>query len=172
MTKIQPVWIIGVIVVLAMTRLVPHPPNAVPIAAMALIAGAFFSSRVLAYLVPLAAMMLSDLFLGFHSTIWYVYIGVAIAVIIGGALKKFSVLRVGVAAVVASLIFFIITNLGAWWHHDMYQQNFNGLLQAYTAGLPFLRNSLIANLIFSYLVFFGFNGVLSLRPASVFSRDK
>ncbi|MGH1538687.1 MAG: DUF6580 family putative transport protein, partial [Gammaproteobacteria bacterium] len=49
---------------------------------------------------------------------------------------------------------------------------FNGLLQAYTAGLPFLRNSLIANLIFSYLVFFGFNGVLSLRPASVFSRDK
>jgi hypothetical protein len=108
-------------------------------------------------------MVLSDVVLGFHSTVWYVYAGVMLTVLIGSALQRFSILRVGVAAILASLLFFIITNFGAWLHHDMYPQNIVGLLQSYIAGLPFLRNSLIANLIFSYLVFYGFNRFLSAR---------
>ena len=170
MTKVHTVWIIGVIILLAVFRLVPHPPNAVPIAAMALFAGAFFSNRLLAYLIPMAAMVLSDLVLGFHSTVWYVYAGVVITVLIGSVLKQFSILRVGVAAIVASILFFLITNFGAWLHHDMYPQNYNGLLQAYVAGIPFLRNALIANLIFSYLVFYGFSSFLSARPSFNASR--
>ncbi len=163
-TKIQPTWIVGIIVLLAFLRLVPHPPNVTPIAAMALFAGAFFSSRILAYLVPLAAMILSDLLLGFHSTIGYVYIGVAITVLIGSSLEQISVLRVAAAAVGASIVFFLITNFAAWLHHDMYPQNIEGLAQSYVAGLPFFRNSLIANLIFSYLVFYGLSGISNRFP--------
>jgi hypothetical protein len=94
-----------------------------------------------------------------------VYAGVVITVLIGAVLKQISVVRVGMASIVASMVFYLITNFGAWLHHDMYPQNASGLLQAYLAGLPFLRNTLIANLIFSYLVFYGFAGLLSLRPA-------
>lgn len=155
MTKVQTVWLIGVIALLAMFRFVPHPPNAVPIVAMALFAGAFFSNRIHAYLVPLVAMILSDLILGFHSTVLYVYVGIMATVVIGSFLNQVTVFKVGMAAVIASIVFFLITNFGAWMHHNMYSQDLNGLLQAYVAGIPFLRNSLIANLIFSYLVFYG-----------------
>ena len=161
--RIQPWYLIAIVLVLAFSRLVPHPPNAVPIAAMALFSGAFFSNRIFAYLVPLAAMLLSDYVLGFHSTIWYVYAGVAVTVFIGSLLKQVTVLKVGVSAIVAALIFYLITNFGAWLHHDMYPQNANGLLQAYTAGLPFLRNSVMANLVFSYLVFYGFNALPTMQ---------
>ena len=164
-TKAHSAWIIGVIIILAMFRFVPHPPNATPIAAMALFSGAAFSNRVLAYLVPLAAMLISDLVIGFHSTVWYVYAGVAITVLVGCKLKHLSFVWIGVAAIIASIIFFLITNFGAWLHHDMYPQNLNGMLQAYIAGLPFLRNSLIANLIFSYLVFYGLSNFLFMRPS-------
>ncbi len=153
-TKEHSAWIIGVIILLAMFRFVPHPPNATPIAAMALFAGAFFSNRIHAYLVPLVAMILSDLILGFHSTVLYVYAGIMATVVIGSFLNQVTVFRVGMAAIIASIVFFLITNFGAWMHHNMYSQDLNGLLQAYVAGIPFLRNSLIANLIFSYLVFY------------------
>ena len=161
--RIQPGYLITIVLVLAFSRLVPHPPNVVPIAAMALFAGAFFSNRILAFIVPLAAMLLSDLVIGFHSTVWYVYAGVAITVFIGGFLKRFSIMNVGLSAVIATLAFYLITNFGAWLHHDMYPQNLNGLLQSYTAGIPFLRNSLIANIIFSYLVIYGVNTVSSIQ---------
>ena len=154
MTKIQTAWLIGVVALLVMFRFVPHPPNAVPIVAMALFAGAFFSNRIHAFLVPLVAMILSDLILGFHSTVLYVYAGIMATVVIGSFLNQVTVFRVGMAAVIASIVFFLITNFGAWMHHNMYSQDLNGLLQAYVAGIPFLRNSLIANLIFSYLVFY------------------
>ena len=164
--RVKPIWIIGTVILLSLFRFIPHPPNVTPITAMALFAGAFFVNRKLAFIVPLAAMILSDLVLEFHSTVWYVYAGVMIAVLIGSALNQISVYKVGVAAFVASITFFLITNFGAWLHHDMYTQNFSGLLQAYVAGLPFLRNSLIANLLFSYLVFFGFSSFFNIKSVS------
>jgi len=163
--RIQPGYLIAIVLLLAFSRLIPHPPNAVPIAAMALFAGAFFSNRMLAFVVPLAAMILSDIVIGFHSTIWYVYAGVVVTVLIGSLLSRVTVLRVGIAAVVASIAFFLISNFGAWLHHDLYAQNLTGLMQAYVAGLPFLRNSLVANLIFTYLVFFGLNSFLFVQPS-------
>ena len=170
LTRTHSAWIIGIIILLAMFRFVPHPPNATPITAMALFSGAAIYNRALAYLVPLVAMLISDLVIGFHSTIWYVYAGIVITVFIGSTLNQISVLRVGAVAIVATIIFFLITNVGAWLHHDMYMHNLNGLLQAYIAGIPFLRNSLIANLIFSYLVFYGFRSLISTKSSLNYQR--
>lgn len=166
LSKTHAVWITGVIILLAMFRLVPHPPNVTPIAAMALFSGAVFGNRVLAYLVPLAAMWLSDLVLGLHTTILYVYAGVAITVLIGSTLQNITIFRVGTVAVLASIVFYLLTNFGAWLHHDMYPQNATGLLQAYVAGLPFLRNALLANLVFAYIVFYGLAWLKSIFPSS------
>src|SRR3989344_3387297 len=52
--------IVGMVVVAALLRMVPHPPNFAPIAAMALFAGATFDRKWFAYLIPLAAMFMSD----------------------------------------------------------------------------------------------------------------
>ncbi len=163
--RIQPIYLVVIVLLLALSRLMPHPPNAVPIAAMALFAGAFFVNRWLAYAIPIVAMLISDWLIGFHSTVSYVYVGVAITVLIGSGLKNVNAVNVGLAAITASLAFFFITNFGAWLHHDMYPQNLHGLLQAYVSGLPFLRNALIANLIYSYLVFFGFSNLFAKFPA-------
>ena len=133
---------------------------------MAIFAGAAFSNRVLAYLTPLAVMILSDLVLGFHTTVWYVYSGVVISVMLGSTLKQMSIIRVGLIAVTATIIFYLITNFGAWLHHDMYSQDMGGLIQAYYAGLPFLRNSLISNLIFTYLIFYGLAWLENEYPLS------
>ena len=122
---------------------------------MALFAGAMFKNRWLAFLIPIIAMFVSDLWLGFHSTILYVYLGMVCTVLIGSMLKKISVLNISISILAATLIFYLLTNFGAWLHHDMYPKDLNGLMQAYVAGIPFLRNSLIANFIFTYLVFYG-----------------
>ena len=164
-TNIHLGWLIGIVFLLAFFRFIPHPPNATPIAAMALFAGAFFHNRVLAYIVPTAAMLLSDLVLGIHSTIVYVYAGIMLTVFIGSTIKKVHFFSVGISAIIASAVFFLITNFGAWLHHDMYAQNLDGLLHAYAAGIPFLRNSLIANLIFTYLVFYSLNSFFDIKTA-------
>ena len=153
--RLQPAFLVGIVLALVFFRLVPHPPNATPIVAMSLFAGALFHNRVLAYLVPLAVMLLSDVVIGLHSTIWYVYASILITVLIGSTLKHITVFGIGSAVVIASVVFFLLTNFGSWLYHDMYPQNIAGLVQAYVAGLPFLRNALIANLIFTYIVFYG-----------------
>lgn len=153
--KLKVSWVIAVVLLLALFRLLPHPANVTPIATMALFAGAYFSNRVLAYALPLAAMLLSDVFIGFHSTILYVYAGMIATVFIGRALTNLTSIRLGIVVLLTSFIFFLVTNFGAWLHHDLYPQTFVGLQQAYIAALPFFRNSIIANFIFSYLVFYG-----------------
>ena len=161
-SKLQVGWLVAVVLLLALFRLLPHPPNATPIATMALFAGAYFSNRFIALALPLAAMLLSDMLIGFHTTMLYVYLGMVATVFIGGALTKFSGIRLGVTVLLSSLVFFLLTNFGAWLQHDLYPHTFSGLQQAYVAGLPFFRNAIIANFIFSYIVFYSFGWIVKV----------
>jgi len=88
--KIKPGFLIltGMIFIAAFVRLIPHPPNFVPIAAIALFGGAYFTKRWVAFLIPLAAMLITDLILGFHSTMWAVYLSFVIIVGIGMLMIK------------------------------------------------------------------------------------
>ena len=72
-----------IIFAIAMFRVLPHPPNVSPVAAMALFGGAFFSDRRVAFLVPFLALLLSDIVIGLHDTMVYVYAGFALTVVIG-----------------------------------------------------------------------------------------
>src|SRR6266852_1781026 len=56
--------ILGLILLAVVGRLIPHPDNFTPIMAVALFAGATLSTRI-AYVVPLAALVASDLLLGY-----------------------------------------------------------------------------------------------------------
>ena len=139
----------------AMLRLVPHYPNFTPIAAMALFGGAYFSNKKSAFIVPFAAMFLSDLIIGFHSTMWAVYLSFMLIVFIGFSLKeKKKISNIFVASISSSVLFFVITNFAVWATGTMYPMNFTGLVESYIAAVPFFHYTLLGDL-FYVGIFFG-----------------
>jgi len=141
----------------ALARLLPHPPNFVPVAALALFAGALVPDRRLAFLVPLVAMLISDLFLGFHAGMALIYVCMAITVAIGMQLtNRIRFTTVAGAAVVSSVLFFVITNFGVWLTSGMYGHNLSGLLACYVAAIPFYHYTLLGNAFYAAILFGGF----------------
>jgi hypothetical protein len=142
---------------LALFRLLPHWPNVSPVAAMALFGGAYFVDRKLAFIVPFAALFISDLFLGLHSSMIFVYGGFALTVMLGFMLKKhITVTNTTMAVVASSVVFFLVTNFGSWLMSGLYPYTAAGLVQAYVAGIPFFQNSLLGNLAYSAIIFGGY----------------
>lgn len=155
--KTQVIAVTAIIFTLAMFRLLPHWPNVSPVAAMALFGGAYFADKRLALIVPFVALLLSDLILGLHNTMIFVYAGFALTVAIGVLLKNRVTITNTVFAVIgSSVIFFLLTNFGAWMTSALYAKSVEGLLQAYIAGIPFFQNSLLGNLGYSLVIFGGY----------------
>lgn len=141
----------------ALFRLVPHPPNFTPIAAMALFGGACLGRRWLAFAAPLGALLLSDMVLGFYPELAFVYLSTAATVLIGWALaKRITALGVGAAALAGSLLFFAVTNFGVWLVMDYYPKTLAGLAACYVAAVPFFQNTLAGDLFFAAILFGGF----------------
>lgn len=149
----------------AASRLLPHPPNFAPVAAMALFAGAHFSDRRVALAVPLAAMLCSDLILGWHALLPLVYVAFALIVGLGVWIRpNRSMLRVAAGAVGGSILFFAMTNFGVWAVGSMYPKSLAGLAAAYVAAVPFFRNTLAGDLFYVALFFGGFALLERLAP--------
>jgi hypothetical protein len=157
--------LLSAILAAAALRLVPHPPNFTPIGAMALFSGAYVRRRSLAFVAPLAAMLLSDAVIGFYPGMWVTYLAVALIVVIGWlALPKVSVLRVGSAAITSSVLFFIMTNLGTWALSSMYPHSLAGLTACYAAAIPFFQNTLASDVFYAVVLFGGFRLAEHLAP--------
>lgn len=149
--------IITAIIIAAAMRLVPHPPNFSPVAAMALFSGAYLGRHPLGFVAPLGALFLSDLFLGFHSQMLTVYGSMALIVCLGWLVaKRRSPVRIGLTAVAGSVLFYTITNFGVWAFSDMYPKTLAGLTACYAAAIPFFQNSLAGDLFFTFILFGGF----------------
>ena len=144
----------GIIIAAAFFRLIPHPPNFAPIAAMALFGGAYFSKKWAAFLIPLAAMFVTDLFLGFHATMWAVYLSFALIVVIGMMMiKQKKVGNIFFASVTASVTFFVLTNFGVWLSTPYYAKTGTGLAACFTAAIPFFHQTLLSDLFFVAIMF-------------------
>jgi hypothetical protein len=156
--KLSSAWIVFIVILgLALTRILPHPPNFSPILAIALFSGAILKDRRLAFGVPLLAMLLSDLIIGFHSLIWLVYLSFIAVVYMGTFLQtQRKLVAITGVTISGSLLFFLITNLGVWAFDGMYPMTFSGLLSCYTAALPFLQNSMAGDLFFVAILFGGY----------------
>ena len=158
--------LVAAIFTVAAMRLLPHPPNFSPIAAMALFSGAYLSQRGLALVAPLAALLISDILLGFHGLMWLVYGSVALVVCLGWLLQsKRSPARITIAALSGSVLFYLLTNFGVWAFGDMYPKTLSGLAACYVAALPFFQNSLAGDLFFTALLFGGWAMAERLMPA-------
>ncbi|MFP4528749.1 MAG: DUF6580 family putative transport protein [Candidatus Kapaibacterium sp.] len=150
----------------AAMRFIPHPPNFAPILAIALFGGAYFSNRAMAFAVPLAAMVIGDIFLGFHGAIWAVYLSFGAAVLLGRFVgSRKSILSVAGISVLASVIFFVVSNFGVWLGFGMYPLNFAGLGACYTAAIPFFKYTLASTLVYSGVLFGGFELLSRYVPA-------
>jgi hypothetical protein len=137
------------ILVAALSRMLPHPPNMVPVTALALFGGVYLD-RKLSFVVPLAAMLATDWIIGFHSTALWVYASFLVIGVVGLWLREHrgAMQTIG-ATLTGSVLFYLITNLGVWLSPPyMYEQNLNGLVQCYVAAIPFLRNTVAGDLIY------------------------
>ena len=156
--KTRVITITAIIFALALFRILPHLPNVSPVAAMALFGGAYFADKRMAFIVPFVALFVSDLVLGLHDSMIFVYAGFALTVGIGFQLqKRVSLTNTAFAVVVSSVLFFLLTNLGAWMTSALYAKSAAGLMQAYVAGIPFFQNSLLGNLVYAAVIFGGYH---------------
>lgn len=166
----------------AFSRLIPHPSNFTPIVAMALFGAAYFNNKLLAVAMPICITWISDLVINntiysayyerfvFLTDGWYWIFGTLAMISVLGfiLLKRVTVANIILAAVLASILFFLVTNLACFPGTD-YPQTINGLVACYKAGLPFFWNSLIGNLIYSAILFGIFEYVRKTTPALRFN---
>ena len=147
------IFITTTIFIAAVSRLFPHIPNFTPIAAMALFGGVYFSDKKLSFIIPLLSMFISDFFLGFHSTMIYVYLGFIMTSLIGIMIKKVSFLSVTAGSILSSILFFLITNFGVWVGSGT---GLAGLSNTYILGIPFFGPTLVGDLFFNSILFGSF----------------
>ena len=155
------------------SRLLVHAPNFTPVMAIALFS-AVYLERKYAVILPLVLMMLSDLILGMYDGIFFTWLAVLAVAYVGlwvrGHKSVTTILGGGFAA---SLIFFVVSNLGVW-ASGYYGYSWQGLGQCYVAAIPFYRDTLTSTLIYSAVLFgiyeFIFSRVQETRLARVLLR--
>lgn len=137
---------LGLIVLGVLSRLLPHPPNMTAVVGVTLLGAYAIRNGWLAALVPVAVMALADVILGWHGSALFTYAGMLCGTLIGRwLLTKLSVLRLGGAALLASLAFFLVSNFYVFLS-GFYGYGVDGLLACYIAAIPFFGNSLIGDL--------------------------
>ena len=162
--------VLGAMILLAaLSRLLPHPPNFSPVEAVALFGGAWFASRAWAVAVPLLAMLLSDLALGLVNGGLYldyfvsahfvaIYLCVALSAVLGFGLRgRVTGGRVLGYSLVGSVLFFLLSNAAVWATAvPGHGACATGLVPCYVAGLPFFQWTVLGTLFYSALLFGGF----------------
>ena len=148
-------WVLTIMILAAaFTRLVPHPPNFTAVGAMALFGGAYFSEKKFAFIVPLIAMLLSDLIIGFHNGMLSVYLSFVLIVGIGIMLSRnIKFKNVVAASLISSILFFVLTNFQMWLLSPLYTKNVAGLVTCYTAAIPFFHYTILGDLFFVGILF-------------------
>ena len=158
----------AIIIFAAFTRLMPHPPNFTPIIAIGLFGGAYLQDRRLALLFPLIAMIISDAFLGFHGTMVWVYGSLILISMMGILLQnRITLKNCTVATLGGSLLFFLVTNFGVWIISGFYEKSIAGLITCYSMALPFFHNTLAGSVVYSAIMFGGYEGLKNYLPDSV-----
>ena len=161
---------IVLIVLAAISRLLPHPPNVTPIAAIAIFGSFYFSKKWMVYMIPLLTLVFSDFIINnsisrafypnIEGIVWFspnmiwVYTGFILIITLSKQfLIKLNIKNLFVTTILASLVFFLLTNFGSWMHFGFYPKSIAGLLSCYIAGIPFFLNSILGNLFFVSIMF-------------------
>ncbi len=162
----------------AFTRLFPHYPNFTAIGAMAIFGGSVIKDKKLAFLLPLGALLLSDICLqlftstkGFYGTSQYfVYAAFFIITMLASFMQKRSVANIALAAIWSGAVFFIISNFGVWLSSDFYPKTLSGLGACYLTAIPFYKNEIFGNFILNSIMGNGFYSALLFSAYYIMER--
>jgi Family of unknown function (DUF6580) len=140
------------------TRLLPHVPGVLPVAASGLFAARYLRIPALALAVPLLGMALSDMALPGDD--WRIalvgFVAISIPALAGILTRRWSgVLPVAATMVACSLIFFLLSNGAVWAFSGMYPRTWQGLTRCYVAALPFLDKTVLGDLFWTAVLFGG-----------------
>lgn len=164
--------VIILIILAALSRLLPHPPNVTPIAAIGLFGAYYLGKKWMKYIILFGALFLSDFLINntimrvyypdvkglvfFSDYMVGVYLGFLAVILIGNyLLKSINTKSLFSTTMLGSLVFYLITNFNSWLTSPIYSKDFGGLIASYYAGLPFFFNSIFGNLFFVGLMFGG-----------------
>jgi len=145
------------IVLAAALRIAPHPWNFTPVGAMALFSGAVLKDRRLAFLFPLVALFVGDVFIGLYKIIPIIYASFLVSVAIGLWLRdRRTIARITLATLLGAIQFFLVTNFAVWQFLKGFPHTASGLAACYIAGIPFFWNTLAGDAVYATLLFGGF----------------
>jgi hypothetical protein len=151
------------------SRLAPHIPNATAVGALALFSGAKLGYKK-AFVITLVTMLTSDIFRGFHTTMWATYGALFVTIYLGSVLlKKQNAMKIAGVTLLSSVLFYVVTNFAVWLSPQfMYPKTMSGLFECYVMGLPFFRNSLFGDLLYTGIFFGGYEYIMSLVARKAF----
>ena len=144
------IFLVSVISFAILSRFLPHPTNFTPVAAIALLSSKGFNNRWIGLLIPMIILFISDLVLGLHGSIPFVYGAFILISLFGSFVKK---INIGVV-LSSSVIFFLVSNFGVWFLY--YPSTFTDLVTCYTLAIPFFLNTILGDLFFSALMIYSF----------------
>ena len=175
-------FVLGLILIAAFSRIIPHYPNFTPLCAIALFGAKYFRNRNLAFLIPIVALWFSDVIINnfilsqyfhgftfFYSGFYWQYGTFLLITLIGRkTLNNFSYLKLIGVSISSSLLFFIISNFGVWISSSIYSKDILGLIACYSAAIPFYFGTLSGSVFYSMFLFGSFE-ILSKKTSKVFT---
>lgn len=170
--------ILGAVLLACFSRVIQHW-NFAPMTAMALFAAATLTDRRLGVFVPLLSLFASDLCIealhrygvmptwGIYEGMWATYLATFLIALMGLALRKHrNAPNIAGATLAGSLVFFIVSNFGAWLPGTLYPLTLRGLITCYVAGIPFFERSLLGDAVYATMLFGGFALVEKWLPVT------
>jgi hypothetical protein len=150
--------------------------NFAPLNAIALFSGAYIIRKPIAFLVPLLFVWIGDMMVSyfhygrlvvFYDGFYWQYLTYILIVLLGSSilLNRIKPLRVLSGGLLASVLFFLLTNFGSWLTFNMYPMTWQGLMACYVAGIPFFKQTLLSDLVYIVFLFGSFEWLRRSRPA-------
>jgi hypothetical protein len=131
---------------LTISRLIPHEPNFTPILSISILGYLFSKILWLKVLIVLGSMFFSDLIIGVHDFIIYVYFSLVLLIVISNSKNYIYMIFLG------PLIFFIVTNFGVWLSSTYYTKNIEGLIECFYMAIPFFKNTILSTFFYCILI--------------------
>ena len=153
-------YLVFFVIILVLARIIPHPPNFTPIISFSILGPMILKNRLYGSAIPLIAMFISDIIIGFHVYQFVIYTVLLSISLISSMHRYFF--YVFTTAILASIWFFISTNFAVWVILDYYPKTFDGLVICYTLAIPFFKNTLVSTLLFTGLAYLFLNQMENL----------
>jgi len=131
---------------LKISKLIPHEPNFTPILSISILGFLFSTILSVKVLIVLGSMFFSDLIIGTHDFMIYVYFSLTLLIIFSNSKNYIYMMFFG------PLIFFIITNFGVWLYSSYYTKNINGLIECFYMAIPFFKNTILSTFFYCILI--------------------